>query len=88
VDRLTATVTATAAMDTNGQQGTSGPVTWFYVTGVRSCPRLPLTTDQKVGGSSPSERASLASGNPERGDLLTGCGRLNDRNRDCNAEQL
>jgi hypothetical protein len=62
--------------------------TWFFRTGVRSCPPLPTTTDQKAGGSSPSERATLTSRNTRGGDLLTGCGRLNDRNRDCNRRRL
>ena len=59
---MTATLTATAAADTSGQQRTPVPVTWFYRTGVHPCPPPPRTTDQKVGGSSPSERASLTSG--------------------------
>src|SRR6185437_9752231 len=51
--RMTATLTATAAADTSGQQRTGVPVTWFYRTGVQSCPSPPTTTDQKAGPSGP-----------------------------------
>jgi hypothetical protein len=84
---VTATLTATAGADTSGPQGTRVPVTWFFRTGVRCCPPLPRTTDQKVGGSSPSERATLTSGNaagPQNAAILR---RLRDSNRDSNRER-
>lgn len=41
---MTATVTATGVVDTSGPGRTSGPWTWVYGAGVRSCLRVPRTT--------------------------------------------
>jgi hypothetical protein len=65
---LTATLTATAAADTGGLQWTRVPATSRNGAVVRSGPPLPTTTDQKAGGSSPSERATLTSGNTASAD--------------------
>jgi hypothetical protein len=81
---VTATVTATAAADTSGQRGTRVPVTSIDGTGVRSCPPLPTTTDQKAGGSSPSGRATLTSGDASGSHGGAPLRRLRDRNRDSN----
>ena len=86
-DVVTATVTATARVDTSGQGRTAVPVTSVDGTGVHRCPWVPTTTDQKAGGSSPSERATLASGNASGYESASPQKVITDRNRDSNAEQ-
>jgi hypothetical protein len=81
---VTATVTATVTMDTRGPGWTRVPVTCVYGTPVHCGPLVPLTTDQKVGGSSPSERATLTSRNAASHKSVTLRRSLGDRNRDRN----
>jgi len=83
---VTATLTATGIADTSGQRRTPVPVTWFYRTRVRACPPPPTTTDQKVAGSSPVERASLTGGNASESRRGASLRRLRDCNRDSNRE--